>query len=103
MRISHLKAGKGKIELIKMKLGEPDRSGRPRPIPIEGSEFKMEVDTVIEAIGTQPNRLFLDKTPELETTSWGTIKVDENLMTNIEGVTAGGDAIRGTATVKSVN
>ncbi len=87
------------LELIKMKLGEPDKSGRPRPIPIDGTEFTMEVDTVIEAIGTKPNRLFLDKTPELETTSWETLKVDENLMTNIEGVYAGGDAIRGNATV----
>ncbi|MBC8525473.1 MAG: NADPH-dependent glutamate synthase [Candidatus Cloacimonetes bacterium] len=87
------------IELIKMKLGKPDKSGRPRPIPIQGSEFIMEVDTVVEAIGTKPNRLFLTKTPELETTDWGTIKVDKNLMTNIKGVTAGGDAMRGNATV----
>lgn len=87
------------IELVRMKLGEPDKSGRPRPIKIEGSEFIMKLDTVVEALGSRPNRLFLDMTPELETTRWGTIKVDENLMTNIEGVTAGGDAIRGNATV----
>lgn len=87
------------IELLKMKLGEPDKSGRPRPIKIEGSEFTMKLDTVVEALGSKPNRLFLDQTPELETTRWGTFKVDENLMTNIEGVVAGGDAIRGNATV----
>jgi len=87
------------IELTRMKLGEPDRSGRPRPVKIEGSEFTMELDTVVNALGTKPNRLFLDKTPELEVTSWGGIKVNEKLMTNIEGVFAGGDATSGGATV----
>ena len=87
------------IELIRMRLSEADKSGRPRPVPIEGSEFMMAFDTVVEAIGTEPNRLFLDRTPELETTKWGTIKVGEDLMTNIEGVFAGGDAISGGATV----
>ncbi|MFH1941690.1 MAG: NADPH-dependent glutamate synthase [bacterium] len=87
------------IELLRMELGEPDSSGRPRPVPVEGSEFTMAFDTVVEAIGNEPNRLFLDRTPELETTKWGTIKVDSALMTNIEGVYAGGDAIRGGATV----
>lgn len=87
------------IELIRMRLSEPDESGRPRPIPMEGSEFTMELDTVVEAIGNEPNRLFLDRTPELEAERWGALKVDENLMTNVEGVFAGGDAIRGGATV----
>jgi glutamate synthase (NADPH/NADH) small chain len=87
------------IELLRMRLGEPDKSGRPRPIKIEGSEFTMELDTVVESLGTQPNRLFLDKLPELDKTKWGTIEVDENLKTNIDGVYAGGDAIRGNATV----
>lgn len=87
------------IELSRMKLGEPDSSGRPRPVKIEGSEFIVELDTVVNALGTVPNRLFLDRTPELETTSWGGIKVDENLMTNIEGVFAGGDSTSGGATV----
>ena len=59
----------------------------------------MELDTVVEAIGSEPNRLFLDRTPELEKTKWGTLKVDENLMTNVDGVFAGGDAISGGATV----
>lgn len=87
------------IELLRMRLGEPDKSGRPRPIKIEGSEFTMELDTVVESLGTQPNRLFLDKIPELHKTKWGTIEVDEKLKTNIDGVYAGGDAIRGNATV----
>jgi homotetrameric NADPH-dependent glutamate synthase len=86
------------VELVKMKLGEPDKSGRPRPEKIEGSEFTMELDTVVEAIGTRPNRLFLRTVPELKTTSRGIIEVDENLE-NIGGVYAGGDAISGGATV----
>ena len=87
------------IELAKMKLGEPDKSGRPRPIKIENSEFTMKLDTVIEALGSRPNRLFLDRAPELERNKWGVLIVDENLNTNIEGVSAGGDAISGGATV----
>jgi glutamate synthase (NADPH/NADH) small chain len=86
------------IELVKMKLGEPDKSGRPRPEKIEGSEFTMKLDTVVEAIGTKPNRLFLRTVPELKKTSRGIIEVDEKLR-NIEGVYAGGDAISGGATV----
>jgi len=86
------------IELVKMKLGKPDKSGRPRPEKIEGSEFVMELDTVVEAIGTRPNRLFLRTVPELKTSSRGIIEADENLR-NIEGVYAGGDAISGGATV----
>jgi len=86
------------VELVKMKLGEPDKSGRPRPEKIEGSEFIMELDTVVEAIGTRPNRLFLRTVPELKTKSRGIIEVDEKLK-NIEGVYAGGDAISGGATV----
>lgn len=87
------------IELVKMELGEPDSSGRPRPVKIKGSEFTMELNTIINALGTRPNRLFLDKTPELELATWGGLKVDENLMTNIEGTAAGGDAVSGGATV----
>lgn len=86
------------IELQRMKLGKPDRKGRPRPEKIEGSEFIMELDTVIEAIGTTPNRLFLRTVPELKTTANGFISVDDKLM-NVEGVYAGGDAISGGATV----
>jgi glutamate synthase (NADPH/NADH) small chain len=87
------------IELVRMRLGEPDKSGRPRPVRIDGSEFTMDMDTVVESLGTQPNRLFLDKIPELEKTKWGTIRVDGSLKTNIDGIYAGGDAIRGNATV----
>jgi len=88
------------LEVVKMKLGEPDKSGRPRPIPIEGSEFIIEdVDMVIEALGTLPNRLFLDRAPELNRNKWGILQVDENMKTNLDGVYAGGDAISGGATV----
>ena len=88
------------MECIKMKLGEPDDSGRRRPIPIEGSEFIMELDTVIVAIGNKPNPLIPQTMPELETTRWGTIVVDENTMqTSVRGVYAGGDIVSGAATV----
>ena len=87
------------IELIRMELGEPDRSGRPRPVPVEGSEFTMELDTVIEALGSKPNRLFLDRAPELSRDRWGVLEADEDLCSNIEGTYAGGDAISGGATV----
>ncbi|MEA2045969.1 MAG: NADPH-dependent glutamate synthase [Euryarchaeota archaeon] len=87
------------IEMVRMKLGELDDSGRPRPVKIEGSEFTTELDTVVNALGTLPNRLFLDRTPELETMPRGAIKTDEKLMTNVKGVFAGGDATSGGATV----
>ena len=88
-----------KEELFKMELGEADKSGRPRPLKVEGSEFRMKLNTFVEALGTKPNMLFLSRAPELEVDPWGLIKVDENLKTNVEGVYAGGDAIRGNATV----
>ena len=88
-----------RIELVRMKLGEPDKSGRPRPIRIEGSEFTMSLNTVVVALGSKPNRLFLRSVPELKTTGKGIIEVDDDLRTNIEGVYAGGDAISGGATV----
>ncbi|MFO7161046.1 MAG: NADPH-dependent glutamate synthase [[Clostridium] cellulosi] len=87
------------IECIKMELGEPDASGRRRPVPIEGSNFTIDVDSVIIAIGTTPNPLLLRSTPGLEANSRGCLKVDENLMTTREGVFAGGDAVTGAATV----
>ncbi len=87
------------IEMVRMELGELDDSGRPRPVKTEGSEFTMELDTVVNALGTLPNRLFLDRTPELKTTPRGTIKTDEKLMANVKGVFAGGDATSGGATV----
>ena len=90
------------VRCIKMKLGEPDSSGRRRPIPIEGSEFDMEVDWVFEAIGQKPD-LDLFATSELgkklEFTPWKTIKADPDTMaTNLEGIFAGGDALTGAAT-----
>ena len=88
------------IECLKYELGEPDESGRRRPIPIEGSEFTIELDTVIIAIGNRPNPLLLRTMPELQTTKWGTIVVDEETMqTSVPGVYAGGDIVSGAATV----
>lgn len=88
------------IECLKFELGEPDDSGRRRPVPIEGSEFIIELDTVIMAIGNKPNPLISQTTPELEITKWGTIVVDEETMaTSIPGVYAGGDIVSGAATV----
>jgi glutamate synthase (NADPH/NADH) small chain len=88
------------MECIKMELGEPDDSGRRRPIPIKGSEFTMELDTVIVAIGNKPNPLIPQTMPELQTTKWGTIVVDEETMaTSVPGVYAGGDIVSGAATV----
>jgi len=87
------------IECLKYRLGEPDESGRRRPIPIEGSEFTIEVDTVIVAIGNIANPLIRQTTPELEFNKWGNIVVDENCRTSMEGVYAGGDIVLGAATV----
>ena len=87
------------IECLKYKLGEPDESGRPRPIPIEGSEFKIDLDTVIIAIGNIANPLIRQTTPGLEFNKWGNIVVDENCKTSLEGVYAGGDIVLGAATV----
>ncbi len=89
------------IECIKMRLGEPDASGRRRPIPIEGSEFVMPVNTVIIAIGGTPNPIIQQTTKGLEVTKWGTIVADENGKTSIQGVYAGGDIVTGAATVIS--
>jgi len=88
------------MECIKMELGEPDDSGRRRPVPIEGSEFTMELDTVIVAIGNKPNPLIPQTMPELEMTKWGTIVADDDTMqTSVPGVFAGGDIVSGAATV----
>ncbi len=88
------------IKCIRMELGEPDASGRRRPIPVEGSEFVMDVDTVIIAIGTSPNPLIKDTTKGLETNKWGCIVADEATgKTSKDMVWAGGDAVTGAATV----
>jgi len=89
------------MECIRMRLGEPDVSGRRRPIPIEGSEFMMDVDTVIIAIGRTPNPIIQRTTEGLEVTKWGTIVADDNGKTSIDGVYAGGDIVTGEATVIS--
>jgi len=88
------------MRCIKMELGEPDSSGRRRPVPIEGSEFEMEVDTVVVAIGTRANPLLAQTTPELPINKWGYIDADEETgRTKMEGVWAGGDIVTGGATV----
>jgi len=87
------------IECLKYELGEPDDSGRRRPVPIEGSEFTIDVDTVIIAIGNIANPLICQTTPGLEFNKWGNIVVDENCKTSMEGVYAGGDIVLGAATV----
>ena len=89
------------IRCIKMELGEPDASGRRRPVPIEGSEFELDVDAVIMAIGTSPNPLIKNTTKGLEVNKRGGIVVNEDGLTSREGVYAGGDAVTGAATVIS--
>lgn len=94
---------KGRVKsmrLQKMKLGEPDSSGRRRPIPIEGSDFMIDVDTVIVAVGVSPNPLIPASMPELEMSDWSTIIVNKDTMeSSVPGVFAGGDIVRGGATV----
>ncbi len=90
------------MECLHMELGEPDESGRRRPVPIEGSEFVIDVDMVIVAIGNSPNPIIPQSTPGLEISKWGTIVVNEETgMTSISGVFAGGDIVTGAATVIS--
>ncbi len=88
------------VECIRMKLGDMDASGRRRPIPIEGSEFTMELNTLIPAIGESPDISFLTDKDNLEISKWDTIVVDkETLLTNRKGVFAGGDVVTGPRTV----
>jgi len=90
------------MECIKMELGEPDDSGRRRPVPVDGSEFIIECDTVIPALGNRPNPLIPLTTPDLKTTRWGTLDCDpDTLETSKKGVFAGGDIVTGAATVIS--
>jgi glutamate synthase (NADPH/NADH) small chain len=84
----------------KMELGEPDASGRRRPVPVAGSEFLLDVDTVIYALGTTANPIIAQTTPGLKINKWGYIEIDERTgMTSIPGVFAGGDIVTGAATV----
>ena len=85
---------------IRMELGEPDASGRRRPVEIPGSEYVIDLDAVVVAIGQSPNPLIKNSTPELETQKWGGIIADEATgATSVPGVYAGGDAVTGAATV----
>lgn len=87
------------VKCIEMQLGEPDASGRRSPIPVEGREFTVDCDEVIVALGTTPNPIIKRSMPSLETTKKGTIVADENGLTNIPRLYAGGDAMTGAATV----
>jgi glutamate synthase (NADPH) small chain len=88
------------VECLKYELGEPDESGRRRPVPIAGSEFTIDVDTVIIAIGNAANPLIRQTTPDLDFNKWGNIIIDErNCKTTLRGVYAGGDIVLGAATV----
>lgn len=87
------------LRCVRMQLTEPDASGRRRPVPVEGSEFEINADMVIVALGTSPNPLITGSFPQLKTGKRGTIETDENLMTSVDKVYAGGDAVTGAATV----
>jgi len=89
------------VEVINMELGEPDKSGRRRPVPIEGSEHTIDIDTAVVAIGQRPNKIFYTNVEGLKTEPWGGIIVDENQMSSVPGLFAGGDAVTGAATVIS--
>ena len=101
--VEYLSDGKGRVSqmvLQKMRLGEPDESGRRKPFPIEGSEYKIDVDQVIVSVGVSPNPLISRQMPELEITKSGTFRIDpETMQTNIPDIFAGGDIVRGGATV----
>jgi glutamate synthase (NADPH) small chain len=87
------------IRLQRMELGEPDDSGRRRPVPIEGSEFELPAEIVVVAVGTRANPLLTATCPELTLNKWGNIETDDTHQTSIPGVFAGGDIVRGGATV----
>jgi glutamate synthase (NADPH/NADH) small chain len=87
------------LRVQRMELGEPDERGRRRPVPIEGSEFVIDCDLVVVAIGTKANPLLTGSAPELQVNEWGYLVTDEHGMTSLPGVFAGGDIVRGAATV----
>ena len=87
------------LKCERMQLGEPDDSGRRRPVPVPGSEFVLECDAVVVAIGTRANPLLTATCPDLKLNRWGNIEVDDHGMTSIPGIFAGGDIVRGAATV----
>jgi glutamate synthase (NADPH/NADH) small chain len=87
------------VECQRMELGEPDESGRRRPVPVKGSEYLIEIQTFIEAVGQKPNPIIQATTPGLETSKRGTVVIDETQKTSRQGIFAGGDLSRGGATV----
>jgi len=87
------------LKCVRMQLGEPDASGRARPVPIPTSEFEIPCDIVVVAIGTRANPLLTATCPDLKLNRWGNIVVDDQGMTSLPGVFAGGDIVRGAATV----
>ena len=87
------------VEVLKMKLGEPDDSGRRRPIPIEGSNYTIKIDTALIAIGQSPNPLIPTTVKGLKIGKWGNIETDEEGRTNLPNIFAGGDIATGAATV----
>jgi glutamate synthase (NADPH/NADH) small chain len=90
------------LRCVRMTLGEPDRSGRPRPVPMDGSEFDIAADTVVMALGTRPNPLVFSEAEGLERTTWGTVLADRRTgRTRLARVWAGGDIVTGAATVIS--
>ncbi|ABL00429.1 NADPH-dependent glutamate synthase [Pelobacter propionicus] len=88
-----------KLSCQHMELGEPDDSGRRRPVPVDGAYFDLPADVVVNAIGTRANPLLTATAPDLKLNRWGNIQTDENGLTSLEGVFAGGDIVRGGATV----
>jgi glutamate synthase (NADPH/NADH) small chain len=87
------------LKCVRTELGEPDESGRRRPVPVEGSEFVVPCDVVIVALGTRANPLLTQTAPQLRVNLWGYLEVDEHGQTSMPGVFAGGDIVRGSATV----
>jgi glutamate synthase (NADPH/NADH) small chain len=87
------------LKCQRMELGTPDASGRAKPVPVPRSEFVIPCDVIVVAIGTRANPLLTSTCPELKLNKWGNIIVDEHGMTSLPGVFAGGDIVRGAATV----
>jgi len=99
--VAVLDDGKGNVRgmrCVRMELGEPDDSGRRRPVPVAGSEFDFETDLIVYAIGTNANPI-MGQTSKLKLNKWGYIGADDNLATSVAGVFAGGDIVTGAATV----
>jgi glutamate synthase (NADPH) small chain len=89
-----------KVVVQKIVLGEPDSSGRRKPVPLEGSDYEIDIDMAIVSIGVSPNPLISQSTPDLKVSCWGTVEVNEEIMqSNIPNIFAGGDIVRGGATV----